>query len=280
MRAERSRQIVNQTNQTQERKPPEPVVVNPVDDTEIDLVELFYRMLEKAWWIVAAAVAAAVIAGAYSFFFAKEMYESTAILYVLTSKDSVVNLQDLQIGSQLTNDYIELFNVRELNEQVLSELGLESKYASVEVLRKTLTVGNPANTRHLRITARADNRAEAKDIANTYARKAQRYIQEKMKTEEPTELSIAIEGDKPVSPNKTRNTLLGGIVGAFIAMGVIFLLFVMDDKIKSTDDLAKYAGLPTLAVVPMLGIDSDKGMRRTAQKNAQGIGVLSKKRAG
>ncbi|MDR1600481.1 MAG: polysaccharide export protein [Oscillospiraceae bacterium] len=223
--------------------------VNQETESEIDLLELFYRMLENIWYIVGAAVAAAVLVGAYSFFIAQPIYESTAKIYVMT-KDSALNLQDLQIGSQLTNDYQELFKVREVNEEVIIRLDLPY---TVDELGKMITLTNPANTRILYIAAKSGDAAEARNIANTFSDIVRQTVKERFKMEEPTVLSEAQESLIPVSPNKTRNTLIGGVVGAFLAIGVIFLMFVMDDKIKSSDDLAKYVGLPTLAVMPMLG---------------------------
>ncbi|MDR1262118.1 MAG: polysaccharide export protein [Oscillospiraceae bacterium] len=223
--------------------------VNQDAESEIDLLELFYRLMENIWYIVGAAVAAAVLVGIYSFFIAHPIYESTAKIYVIT-KDSALNLQDLQIGSQLTNDYQELFKVREVNEEVILRLGLPY---TVDELGERITLSNPANTRILYIAARSEDPIEAMNIANSFSEIVRQTVKERFKSEEPTVLSEAQQSLIPISPNKTRNTLVGAVVGAFLAIGVIFLLFVMDDKLKSSDDLAKYIGLPTLAVMPMLG---------------------------
>ncbi|MDR0396201.1 MAG: hypothetical protein LBH66_02730 [Oscillospiraceae bacterium] len=218
-------------------------------ESEIDLLELFYRMIENIWYIVGAAVTAAVLVGIYSFFIAHPIYESTAKIYVMT-KDSALNLQDLQIGSQLTNDYQELFKVREVNEEVIIRLALPY---TVDELGKMITLTNPANTRILYISVRSEDAMEAMSIANSFSSIVRQTVKERFKMEEPTVLSEAQESLIPVSPNKTRNVIIGGVVGAFAAIGVIFLMFVMDDKVKSSDDLAKYVGVPTLAVMPMLG---------------------------
>ncbi len=73
-----------------------------------------------------------------------------------------------------------------------------------------------------------------------------------MATEEPNILSVALAPTSPISPNKTRNIMLGFALGAILAIGFITVRFMMDDKIKTADDIAKYADLPTLAIVPVL----------------------------
>ena len=235
---------------------PEVLTVENEASSEIDLLELFYRMLEKVWYIVAAATAAALIAGVYSLFIATPVYEATAKLYVLGSKDSVVNLQDLQIGSQVANDYLEIFKIWEVHQDVIQTLGLP--YSEKE-LTDMLTVTNPTGTRVLHITIRSNDPQEAQQIANTFAAVAQKRIKETMRTDEPTNFSEAVIPITPISPNKTRNILIGGLVGLLVSMGIIFVMFVMDDKLKSSDDLTKYVGIATLAVMPMLGSVHDKG---------------------
>ena len=41
---------------------------------------------------------------------------------------------------------------------------------------------------------------------------------------------------------RQRNVLLGALLGALLACAVITVQFILDDKIKSTDDIMKYAG--------------------------------------
>jgi capsular polysaccharide biosynthesis protein len=116
-----------------------------------------------------------------------------------------------------------------------------------------LTISNPTNTRYLNIRVRSADTEEATKIANAFGSVAQEVIKEKMKTEEPTVLDDAVTSRIPVSPQKTRNVMSGGLLGAMLIIGIFFLVFIMDDKLKSSDDITRYFGLPTLAVMPMLG---------------------------
>ena len=42
-----------------------------------------------------------------------------------------------------------------------------------------------------------------------------------------------------------------------LSVGIVFLRFMINDKIKSPDDILKYVGLPTLAIVPR-SMDDEK----------------------
>lgn len=217
--------------------------------TEIDLVELFYRLLENAKYIILATVLCGLAAGIYTFGFQTPQYQATAKLYVTNQKDSAINLSDLQIGSYLTSDYQEVFKTWEVHEMVIKNLGLSYTYSQ---LQSMLSVTNPKDTRILHITVTSDSAIEATNIANEYASVAQKYISTVMATEEPNILSVALQPTVPVSPNKTRTVMLGLVLGALLSMALITVQFMMDDKIKTADDIAKYAALPTLAVVPIL----------------------------
>ena len=95
-------------------------------DAEIDLVELFYLLWGHVRQILLCLAAGAVLALAGTCFFVAPTYQATAKIYIVSaSNDSVVNLADLQIGSQLTADYQKLLVSRPLLQDVIANLGME-----------------------------------------------------------------------------------------------------------------------------------------------------------
>ena len=80
----------------------------------IDLVELMYRLLASWKLIVCLAVSFAIVVGVYTLCFVTPMYQATSTIYVLSRKDSAINMSDLQIGTALTNDYIKVFDMWEV----------------------------------------------------------------------------------------------------------------------------------------------------------------------
>lgn len=219
-------------------------------EIEIDLMELFFRLIENAKKIIAGALVGMFIFAAYSFLLATPMYEATCKIYVMSASDSAINLSDLQIGAALTADYQEIFNTWEVHEQVLQNLGLDYSYNELEDM---ISVTNPSSTRILAITVTSDDPAEAAAMANEYAAVASRYISDTMMTDEPSMLSKALEPTDPVSPRKVFNTALGFLLGALVMCAIVTVQFILDDKIKTAEDIRKYTGMPTLAVVPING---------------------------
>ena len=79
-------------------------------------------------------------------------------------------------------------------------------------------------------------------------------------------MSVALVPANPVSPNKTKNILLGMILGLVLGVGVITLRMITNDTYKTAEDIRKYTGLVTLAVVP---IENENDVRKN--KNGRAV---------
>ncbi len=235
-------------------------------EVEIDLMELFYRLMENIKKIIAAGLAGMIILGIYSFILATPMYEATCKIYVMSASDSAINLSDLQIGSYLTSDYQEVFDTWEVHQKVIEELGLDYSY---EKLGQMLQISNPGDTRILYITVTSDDPQEAMVMANKYAEVASSYIALTMKTDEPSILSSALLPEAPVSPRKGLNLALGLLLGVLVMSAIVIIQFLLDDKVKTAEDIRKYIDMPTLAVVPTNGDFEGPGREHSNSKNAR-----------
>lgn len=214
---------------------------------EIDLIALFYRFLEKAHWIILTALIGAAIAGVLVFKVITPIYEATAKIYIVGS-DTTISLSDLQIGSNLAADYQEVFKNWHVHELVDKRLNLDYTYTQ---LSQMITVTNPANTHVLYVTVKSPDPAEAKSIADTYAQVAREFIAAKMDMREPNIFEEAKLPDKPSTPRKTRDIIIGFMLGALLAMAVVTIKFLGDDRICSSEDIEKVGNLSTLGLIPL-----------------------------
>jgi len=216
-------------------------------ETEIDLLELLNVLLSNLRWIIAAVLIGALGAFFYTQYFVVPMYRSTGKLYVVSSQDSVINLSDFQVGNYLASDYEKVVYTWEVLEQTKENLSLPY---TQEQMRRMITVNNPQNTRILEITVQSRSPREAALIANELMLVVSKYVVDVMETEQPNILSEAQIPLERFSPSKTRNTMLGAVLGGFVSVLAIFIIFMLDDKIKTPDDILKHTGMPTLSIVP------------------------------
>ena len=208
------------------------IVQRPGAEDEIDLVELFYLLWGHAWQIILCLILGAGLALGYTKLLVTPLYQATSSIYIVSaSNNSVVNLTDLQIGAQLTADYQELILSRPLLEDVIENLELtngEGEPMSTAALSRMITITNTDDTRILKVTVTSPDEAIP-----------------------PTQKS---------SPSTARNVVLGGLLGACLACGVLVLRYLMNDTFVTPDDVVKYLGVQPLAVIPEadLGDFNDK----------------------
>lgn len=70
---------------------------------------------------------------------------------------------------------------------------------------------------------------------------------------------------EPSSPSYKKNCALGAMAGIVLAMAVIAFIFIMDDTIKTEEDIEKYLNMTTLAVIPYS--DNKKSKRNSKKKS-------------
>lgn len=218
------------------------------DEIEIDLKELFFELLNNWVMIGISTVLVAAIAFCISAFIMVPQYESTSELYVLSKSTSITSLADIQMGTNLTNDYIVVVKGRPVVEQVITNLGLDETYST---LKGRITITNPSNSRILQITVTDEDPNRAKAIADEIANVGSAFIAEKMQHDAPTILQYGYADGEPVSPNKMMNTVLGAAIGAFLAMAIVIISYLMNDTIMSTDDVERKLGLNVLGTLPL-----------------------------
>ncbi len=62
--------------------------------------------------------------------------------------------------------------------------------------------------------------------------------------------SKAITPVSPIGPERNRNIVLAFLVSLLGGIGLAFLLDYLDDSIRTSDDIGRHLGLPTLALIP------------------------------
>lgn len=236
--------------------------LNEEDDDVIDLLDLFMELLSHWKIIILSTIIVAGMMFLYSYFLVTPQYESTSRLYVLSKSTSITSLADIQMGSNLTNDYMIVVTGRPVLEQVISNLELQENYKSL--LAKVET-NNPSNTRILEITVTDADPVRAKVIADEIAVVSAGFISEKMDQDPPSIIQYGYSDEDKVSPSIKKNTIIGGVIGAVIAIVVIVILYLLNDTVQSAEDVEKKLGLTLLGSLPLERIKGEDS-HSTAKK--------------
>ena len=218
------------------------------DEMVIDLLELFYVLMNKLWIIILCGVVGAVVAFSGTKLLITPQYTASSMIYILSETTSITSLADIQLGASLAEDFIVIGKSRPVIERVIRQLDLETNY---EELASTISIVNKTDTHILTISVTNPDPELAADISNTLAENIKEQIADIMGTEEPNTVEEAVVPTKPSSPSTMKNALIGGALGVLLVSAVIILLHLLDDTIKNEEDVKKYLGLNTLAAIPL-----------------------------
>lgn len=219
------------------------------DEVEINLGELLGVIFSKFLMIMLVAIVGAALALIFTKVLVTPKYKSVTKVYILSKQDSsVITNSDMQMGTLLTKDYKELITSRSVTDQVIQNLDLNM---TNEALANSISVESPSDSRILEISVVHSSPGEAQKIADAVREISSERIMDVMGLEAVNLVDTANYPKSPSSPNTLKNVVLGGIIGFVLAMGVVILVFVLDDRIRTPEDVEKYLGSSVLGMLPL-----------------------------
>jgi len=245
------------------------------DEIEIDLADLLLQYLEHWFKIFLSAFLVAVMVFAYCKMIVVPQYSSTAKLYALNKTDTVTSMSDIQTGTNLSKDYEVVVSSRPVVEQVIANLGLDLSY---EDMCGKLKVANQEDTRIISLTITDADPEHAKVIVDEFAKVVSAFIAEKMDQAAPSIIEEGYVSYKKVSPSTMKNTVLGGMIGGMLAVGLITVTYLMNDTVANADDIERYLGLNTLASIPYEEAEDGKDSVKKRSRRSKRHSKKSKKR--
>jgi len=176
---------------------------------------------------------------------------------------------DPELAAMIANTVAEVFvdQNRQLQEEryaaSLSNIEKQLQELPVkieETQRELLALGSANDSESLAERARLETALTS--YRNTYSALLGSYEQMRLSAiQSSNTLTIFDPASAPVAPvrpNKLQNTALAGVVGALLALGVVFLIEYLDDTLKNSEDVSRVLGLSTLGVIGQFGKESDE----------------------
>jgi len=109
-------------------------------------------------------------------------------------------------------------------------------------------------------------------LLDTYIQR-QKQLELTISSSEPDNISItnhAVTPLSPIGPNRNRNIFIAFLVSLAAGIGLAFLLDYLDDSIKTSDDIGRHLGLPTLALIPYSSNSERRKLIPISGKNTEG----------
>ncbi len=218
-------------------------------DDEIDLLELAGVLWNKILFILIGFAVGAIIAFVVTKLFITPQYKAQSTIYFLSDSSNTTSMTDINVGTSLTVDFKYIGTTRDVIESAIKEVGLDTTY---EDLVKSVSITNPTNSRLLEITVTYPDPVAAANISNAVADSLRDRIADVMNTQKPSMVQRAVVPTRKSSPSTVKNTAIGALIGALLVAAVIIIRHLMDNTIKTEDDVQKYLQLNTLASFPYI----------------------------
>ncbi|MFR3950412.1 MAG: hypothetical protein ACLTZM_27495 [Ruminococcus sp.] len=90
----------------------------------------------------------------------------------------------------------------------------------------------------------------AKKIVDELANVSSSFIGDKMEVIPPKIIEVGKIATERTSPSVKKNAVLGFLLGFLACAAIVVVYAVMDDTIKTEEDIEKYLGVSVLAKVP------------------------------
>ena len=232
----------------------------------IDLRQLFEIVRRNLLLIVAVTVLFA--AGGYlgTTFLITPQYEASAMLIVNSREGqqlqgSVTN-DSLNSAKQLVETYSVILKSDTVLDQTIEDLDLPLTYDQLAA-KVSITAVN--DTQVMKITVQDADVNLAKDIVSNIVEQAPDVIINTVKAGSVEVVSDASANPNPVSPSKSRNTALAGILGCVLVIGILFMKSLFNNRIMTESDISQKLALPILGVIPDSAL-GDNGSRKKKRR--------------
>ena len=230
---------------------------------KIDLLKLIKYVLKRAWLIVLCAELGFCTFYIYTTRFVPDTYTATGTMYVNNGSPNIVNYQytntnDLDSAVQLIDTYRVVVKSNKVMSAVSKQLQEKYPGISLEYISSSLGLSSVSKTGVVAVRSSTNEAPLSADIVNAVLDVAPAEI---IRVVEAGSIEIIDYAVAPLMPDYRsgpRKGLLGGLAGAFVAGCMLLVLFALDRKVSSADELTENYTPPVLASIQRIKEDSNK----------------------
>lgn len=220
---------------------------------EINLQEYLLLYLRK-WWVIALCCAlVAAIAFGYTYTFVTPMYRTSISIYINNSRNEqisdYISSADLSTSTRLVDGYRNIVTSDRVLEAVAEEM--DHNYTAGQ-LAGHIATGKVGDTQIFRVYVTHAIPTEAARIANAIAKVFPAKGAEIIEGSSARIIDYAKVPSGKISPNYTENTMMGGFIGALMAVIFVTIQHLRDSRIKDEEELITLFELPILGRIPDL----------------------------
>lgn len=218
------------------------------EGVELNLSELFRFIKKKAWIIAIVLLICILLSAVFTLAFTEPTYTAATRIYVLNrASDSLISSSDYNVSAYMANDYRVLITGKNVTQKVVEQLDLDM---TITELTQKISVDFVSNTRVLEISVTHTDPEQAAQIANCVREVASLQIKQIMDVDA---INLIYEASVPTSKggvSLTTNILRAVLAGLVVSVGILVVVFRLDDTLRNEEDVEHYLGLSVLGAIP------------------------------
>lgn len=219
-------------------------------EIEYSLSDIISILLKRLWIIVLCVAVGTAGTFLISQFLIEKQYTASVQMYVSPNKENpsaIGSISELNYAQAVVDTYIEILKTTSFLDSVAKsvKLGLNG-----EELKKRIQITAVNNTEIFEIKVEYPDPENALLIANTISELAPRKIIEIKDADAVRVVDPARLPGAPSSPNVLLNTVIGALLSMVVSVLAVFLLEMLDRRVKDEDDLTRNYQIPILGTIP------------------------------
>ena len=233
---------------------------------ELGFKDLLLIFVPKIWLIVIVALVFALGLGAYSGFIQSDTYTAGATLMISKSSTSI-NSNDRDLASDMVDTYKVVIYSNDFLLSVCQDIKTHPSYEennwnlTPASLSSMISIARYDNTEAFEISVTSNDPDLAYAVADSLSKAVCDDLPNKLPYEKgslyTTIINSAVPPVSPNSKNILRNSLIGFIAGAILAMVVVFLTTMFDVTIRDIKKIEDNFDIPVLGIIPRYVSDEE-----------------------
>ena len=228
---------------------------------EFDVLDFFGYIKKYRVFLCLVVIFTLVISLFYFLVVRRPVYTSDVSMTLtgITGSGSKITTNDITLNTKMIPTYQEIITSRNILDQVNNNL-------KVDVDKSMIKISAATDSMILKIQVTNSNRVLARDIANEIAGIFGEEIKSLYNIQNVTILDKAVINDNPSNINYLKSIVISLGAGIFIPFGSLLLIYLLDNTVKSAEQIDSKLQMIVLGSVPNYN-NTDKKKKRGGKKN-------------
>ncbi|MBS5190343.1 MAG: polysaccharide export protein [Lachnospiraceae bacterium] len=220
-------------------------------EMEIDLLSLFFYLIQKWKILLLGAIIGGILAEGMTLL-KTPMYQSTSTLYMLSKTTSITSMADLQLGSELSSDFTIIASSKPVVDAAVESLKEDKNITLTRgQIQNMLSVANKEDTRMLSITVTSYDQELSYEEADAVTTAAVAQMAAITQTDPPTIVEHPEVASDAMDNGMRKNLAVGILAGLVLVAAIYVILYMMNDRIQTEEDIQTYLDATVLGVIPV-----------------------------